>query len=204
MVPRFRRFCQNALPGKGGVAVHQDGQDLGLADRAKRSLLGARAAHRDRVYGFQVAGIRYQVNATDLSVAPGLDIAGCADVVLHVATAQDAARIDIFELGKDVARDDLPKVLTITFRRPRWLMASTAFSAPKPAAGFSISSRNGISAVITFQREALGAEVAGLDDLLEDVGPDETFQNMLLVRYRRRLLPCAPGSIPVWLRRGCA
>ena len=35
-----------------------------------------------------------------------------------------------------------------------------------------------------FEREALGAEIAGLDYLLKEVGLGETFQNLLLIRYR--------------------
>ena len=51
-----------------------------------------------------------------------------------------------------------------------------------------------------FQGEALGAEIPGLDDLLEEVRLGETFQNLTLVRQGRRLFhalldPLAFGGV---------
>ena len=59
-------FCPDALAGKGRVAMDEHGQDFGLAGFSQAHLLGAGPAHGDRIHGFQVTGIRYQVQ-TDLS-----------------------------------------------------------------------------------------------------------------------------------------
>ncbi len=51
-----------------------------------------------------------------------------------------------------------------------------------------------------FQRETLGAEIARLNHLLEEIGLDQAFENLALVRRRRRLLhalldPFPPGCV---------
>ena len=77
------------------------GTTLQLAVAADARLLGAGAAHGDRVHSFQVAGIGNQMNA-HLTAVGGGEKPGRADVVLHVAAAEHAAGIDIFEAGEDL------------------------------------------------------------------------------------------------------
>ena len=83
--------------------MHQDRQHLALAVASEASLLGACASQGDRIDGFEVAGIRDQVNPHLPSTGAGVH-ARRADVILHVAAAQHAARIDIFEAGEDLGR----------------------------------------------------------------------------------------------------
>ena len=84
-------FPDDALAGKGGVAVDQHRQDLlvlGIAvfvaaDVVAEGLLGADLAQHHRVHRFQVAGVGYQAHVhldpVELAVGAG------AQVVFHVA-----------------------------------------------------------------------------------------------------------------------
>ena len=94
-------FGPDALTGEGGVSVNGDGEDAVDAVGAPASLLGAGAAHGDRIDGLEMAGVRDEVQGNPLVVA-GVKDAGGSDVVFHVAAAKNAARVDVFELGEDV------------------------------------------------------------------------------------------------------
>src|SRR5208283_3156363 len=104
-VSEVERFRPNALAGEGGVAVHDDAPnlvenflraiDLRPVD-AVAGLLGAGTTHSHRIDGFQVAGIRDQVNVELLAVGSGVR-AGCANVIFHVTCAEDAARVNVFK-----------------------------------------------------------------------------------------------------------
>src|SRR5713101_1248541 len=73
----IERIRRDALPSESGVAMYQLWQILRLAAFTGAGLLGASASHRYRIYRFQVAGIRYQVNMNFLA-ASGDVLAGCA------------------------------------------------------------------------------------------------------------------------------
>ena len=81
---------------------------------------------------------------------------------------------------------------TITLRRPRWLMASTISRRParRPAEELV---EEGNQRGDAFEREALGAEIARLHDLLEDVGAHQQIENAR-GRPVRGPIPGAPGS----------
>ena len=111
-VGEIQRFGEDALAGKGGVAVHDDRPnfverfaraiDDGPVGSAAR-LLCAGATHGDGIDGFQMARVRDDVNVERFAVCR--DVAsGRADVIFHVAGAENAARIDIFESGDDFVR----------------------------------------------------------------------------------------------------
>jgi hypothetical protein len=63
----IQRLGPNALAGEGRIAVHGDFHHLLAPLRPAPLLLGARAAHGNRIDRFQVAGIRNQMHL-DLSV----------------------------------------------------------------------------------------------------------------------------------------
>ena len=71
-VGEIQRFRQNSLARKRGVAVHHDGNNfVGVEARRAAGIAGllcARAAHSDRIDGFQMAGIRNQVNVDFFAV----------------------------------------------------------------------------------------------------------------------------------------
>src|ERR1700688_1805030 len=86
----------NALAGEGGVPVHEDGQILFLSAHTGAVLFGASASHRDRINGFEVARVRGKMDMNLLSASRDV-FAGRAHVILHVAGAEYAARVDIFK-----------------------------------------------------------------------------------------------------------
>ena len=53
-------FGDNALTGKGGIAMQQDGQHLFAGLVAKLFLLGADLAQHNRIHRLQMAGVRGQ------------------------------------------------------------------------------------------------------------------------------------------------
>ena len=128
-----------------------------------------------------------------------MKLAGSADVVFHVAAAQDAARVGIFELGKDVGGRLTEGV--------RHHVQASAMAHPhdgllRAKVGGVVQNlvQKGNQDGDAFEREALGAEIARLDHLLEEVGLGQPFQNLALVRHRRRLLhalldPFPPGRV---------
>ena len=91
----------DALTGESGVSVDGDREDAVDAVGAPAGLLGAGAAHGDGIDGLEMAGVRDEVQGDPLVVA-GVKDAGGSDVVFHVAAAENAARVDVFELGEDV------------------------------------------------------------------------------------------------------
>ena len=169
----------NALTGECGVAVDQQRQKFFAAAFAGAVLLGAGASDGDGIDRFQMAGVRDQVNV-DLGAAARDVFAGCAQVILHVARAEDAARIDVFERGENffgsAARDVQDHV-----------QASAVTHAHNEIDGATLRGsvedfvNQGKQRGIAFEREAFRAEVALLQHLLEDVGADEQVENALLV-----------------------
>ena len=183
---------EDALAGEGGVAVDDDGQRpaacrvavaCGLGVDA--GLLGAGAAHGDGVDGFKVAGVRDQVER-DRScrsgemyspVAPMWYFTSPPPMVLRGSTSSNLVKISA------ALR---PMVLVMTLRRPRWLMAMTDVVTPLRGGDLEGAIEVGDEDGEAFEREALGAEVARLDDLLEDVGLDEAGEDARLVDRRAR------------------
>ena len=131
----------DALAGEGGVAVDDHGEDLAAgfeevflgAVAGEAFLVGAGAAHDDGVGGFEMAGVGGEVEV-DGFAGGGDEVAGCAHVVFDVAAAEGAAGVNVFELGEDIARRRGRSVLTMTLRRPRWLMAKMERLTPSSAA----------------------------------------------------------------------
>ena len=99
-VGKIQRFRKHALSGECTVAMNQQRQKLFTAGFSSTLLLGARAAHRNRIDGFKMAWVRDQVNV-DLCPAASYVFARRSHVVLDVTTTKNAARIDILEPRKN-------------------------------------------------------------------------------------------------------
>ena len=92
-VAHVERLGHDALPGEGGVAVHEDRQHrerLGVVDLV---LLGPDHALDHRVDRLEVAGVGGQLDV-DLVAGPALELADLAEVVLHVARALDGRGVE--------------------------------------------------------------------------------------------------------------
>ena len=93
-------FGEDALAGEGGVAVDEQREIFFASAFAGAVLLGAGAADGDGIDGFEVAGIRDQMDVNFVAAARDV-FAGRAHVIFHVAGAENAARVDVFEAGED-------------------------------------------------------------------------------------------------------
>ncbi len=114
-------------------------------------------------------------------LAGGGDVsAGGADVILHVACAQNAARVDVFKAGDDFVGSFAGGV-------DHDVEAAAMAHGHDGFAGavFADSVENGVEQRdqrgFAFERKTLGAEIAGLQDLLEEVGADQALQSSFLI-----------------------
>ncbi len=172
---------EDALSGECGVAVDEQREIFFASAFAGAVLLGAGAADGDGVDGFEVAGIRDQVNV-DFSAAARFVFAGRAHVILHVARAENAARVDVFESGKDFLGGPLGHVGDDVEAAA---VAHAHDELDRAALGGGVENfvderDEGGNA---FEREAFAAEIALLHDLLEDIGADEQVEDALLVFF---------------------
>jgi hypothetical protein len=173
----------DALASEGCVAVDDDGQDAIDSVSAVAILASAGAAHCHRVDGFEVAGVRDEMEGEARAIARG-EAPGGADVVLDVASAEDAAGVDVFEFGEDVdgglaeGVDHDAEATPMAHAHDGALRAEFGGAVEEPV-------EEGNECGHAFEGEALGAEIAGLDDLLEDVGAGEEVEDVILVYGRR-------------------
>ena len=169
----------DALAGKGRVAVNQQRQKFLRAAFAGAVLLGACTADGHRIDGLQVAGVRHQVNMNFRSAA-GHVLSGCAHVILHVAAAQHAARVHIFESGKDLFRR-APGHLHDDVQAAAVAHAHDQLGRAALSGGVQdfIHQRN--QGGHAFQRKALAAQVPLLQNLLEQVGADQLIEHTFLI-----------------------
>ena len=92
---------EDALSGECGVAVNEERKIFLAAAFAGAVLLGAGAADGDGIDGFEMAGVRDEMDVNFAAAARDV-FAGGAHVIFHVAGTENAARIDVFESGKDL------------------------------------------------------------------------------------------------------
>ena len=193
-IVEVERFRPNSLTCEGGVAMQSDRQHTLPALRANARLFGARAAHGHRIHGFQMTRIRDEMNFDAASGRRAI-FSGGADVILDVAASQHAARVNVFEVGKNLGRrtaDDVhhhvePPAMA---HRDNHLLGAGGCGRFHDA----IEQRNQRSD--SFERVALGSDKTRLQSLLEEFGAKEPLENALLVAVLRRAdAPCGQRSI---------
>ena len=81
--------------------MNEQGQKLVAAFCSRPILLSSRTAHGHRIHCLKMTGIRYQMNV-DFCTRASHVFAGCTHVILHIATAQNAAWIHIFKPCKNL------------------------------------------------------------------------------------------------------
>src|SRR5438270_10341006 len=91
----------DSLSGERGVTMNEQGQKLVAAFCSRPILLSSRTAHGHRIHCLKMTGIRYQMNVDFCTRASHVS-AGCTHVILHIATAQNAAWIHIFKPCKNL------------------------------------------------------------------------------------------------------
>ena len=170
---------QNSLPGKRGIAVHQQRQ-IGFASAfAGAILLRPRAPNRNRIDRFQMAGIRNQVNVNFRAAARDV-LPGRAHVIFHVARSQHAARIDILEAGKNFLRRT-PGHMRHYVEASAMAHAHHQFSRAALRARVQNFIHQRQQRGYAFQRKPFAAQITLLHHLLENVGADQQIENPLLV-----------------------
>jgi hypothetical protein len=173
---------RDALAREGGVAVERHRQDAFDAGGTPALLARARAPHDDAVDGLQVARVGRKV---DLNVAPRVRniSAGRADVILDVAAAQDAARIDVLDTGENVFDRQVDDALHHVQAAAVAHGDVEVLRAQSPRRVENrVEQRN--YARDAFHREALAANVFGVQELLEQLGLHQAFENPVRVRSR--------------------
>src|SRR2546427_4000213 len=192
-VREVKRFRPDALARESRVAVHDDGNDfvqrfLRTVDvrpaQAVARLLGAGPADRDRIDSFQMARIRNEMDA-DFLAAGGDVRARRADVVFHVARTQDAAWVNVFE-SSDYFMGHLARGV------------HHYVQAPAVAHGHDRGFRAMFARLLeyrveqrdqrgnAFEREALSAKVARLQNLFEKIGANQALKNFVLINFTGR------------------
>jgi hypothetical protein len=147
-------------------------------------LFGASAANSDGIDGFQMARIRNEMNV-NVSAAAGGVVAGCAEVILYVAAAENATRIDIFEADEEFLggtsgdSEENGKAAAMAH-------AEDELFGAELAGGFKDFIQQWDQRSVAFQGEAFVAEVPLLQNLLEHFGADEALADEFTVGGRSR------------------
>ncbi len=172
-------FGPDALAGEGGVAVDDHGHNLAAgfeevgfgAVFGETFLVGAGAAHDDGIGGLEVAGVGGEVEVNGFA-GGGDEVASGTGVVFDIAAAEGAAGVDVFELGEDIAGGAVDGVDHDVEAAAVAHGEDGAVDAEFGGGGEELV-EEGDEDGESFKGEALGAEVALLDDLLEEVGAEE-------------------------------
>jgi hypothetical protein len=202
-----QRLLDDALADEGRVAVDQDRHAAGVVVVLQAVLLGADPADRHRVDVLQVAGVEAEGQVHGVAVAAG-PVAVEALVVLDVAVAEVEVRLAVLELGEDLAR-------ALAHDVGQDVQAAAVGHAQDDvldALAAGVLDRLGEQrdqALGALEREALGAGVLLLDELLEQDGVGQAGQDVDLVvraaaRCGSRSPPCAGRASAGTRCRRCA
>ena len=109
----------------------------------------------------------------DLYLSPGasLVLAGCAHVIFHIATAQNAARVDVLKPGKDFF-GGTPRDMHDHVQPSAVAHAHHQIHRATLAGGVENLIHQRDESGHAFERKALVAEIALLQNLLEQVRSD--------------------------------
>jgi len=134
-------------------------------------LLRAHPAYGDRIDSFEMAWIRNKMDANFFASAR--DVGACrAYVIFHVASAENAAGIDVFKTSDHFMR-------CLARRMDHYVQAATVthghdgFERAVPARSVQDGIKQRNQRGNAFEREALGAQITRLQDLLEEIGANQ-------------------------------
>jgi hypothetical protein len=126
-----------------------------------------------------MTGVRGEVERDGFAGGRGV-VAGRAYMVLDVAAAEDAARVDVFEFGEDLcgrAADGVGH--DVEAAAVRHGEERTGYSGSGGSGEDLIEKRDEDGEA--FKRKSFGAEITLLDHLLEEIGADELGEDMVLI-----------------------
>src|ERR1700751_1109706 len=181
-----QRFRKNSLSGESGIAMHDNrphfvgvkaGGTAGVSGE-----FGADTADGDGINCFKVAGIGDQMDA-NLFPVRGDVVAGCADVILHVAGAKNATRVHVFKSCDDFVRR-FARGVDHDIEAAAVAHGHNGFSG----AVFSGCVENGVEErnerCDAFERKTFGAEIARLENLFKQVGANQARENYVAIGFR--------------------
>ena len=164
-----QRLGHHALSGEGRVAVDQHGDDALARGIAQAILLGAHDAFHHRIDGLQVARVGRDGDH-DLAAARGLAHARGAQVILDVARALRAARVDIaLELAEDLLHI-LAHGVGEDVEAPAVGHADHQFVDVAESRALQDFFQDGERGFAAFQRESLLPHEARVQEVLEFLG----------------------------------
>ena len=171
-------LLDDALAGKRSVAMNQYQQSLLAAALVIAVLLGAHAAHRNRVDELEMAGIEAQ-RQMDFVALGGDPVAAVAEMILHIAAAVMALAVRVVEFSeyllRALAQNVDEHVQAAPVRHAEDDLIDALIAGPLDG---QIEQRN--EAFAAFQRKTLGADVFLLQELFENHGVGQPRQNAQL------------------------
>jgi len=173
-----KAFRHHALPGKGRIAMQQNGQNLGALGIVRLILLGADLAQHHRVYRFEMAGVGGQRQMDGVAVE--LAVVAGTEVVFHIARSVDILGFGtatpklVEQRAVRLAHDIGQHVEPPAMRHPD----DDVLHAKLPAALDDLLHRRD-EAFATVKAKALGAHVFDMEVFLEPLGLDQLVQNRL-------------------------
>ncbi len=172
-----QRLHHEALPHERGVAVHQQRQHERAARVGQVVLLARDDALRDRVDRLEVARVEQQ-RKVDVGARGRAVVARVAEVVLHVAVALDVVGEEVpLELGQDhlvgLAEDVGEHVEAAAVRHAHHDLARA-----QPSAFLDDLVQQRHEGLAALEREALGAHVLLVQELLEHVRAQELLEDL--------------------------
>ena len=176
---QVERLGHHALAGERGVAVQQQRQHrerLGVVDAV---LLGPHHALDDRIDGLEVRWVGGQLDG-DLVAQAGDELAGLAEVVLHVARALGGVGVDVAlelleQLAVGLADDVGQHVEPAAVRHAEHRGVEVVGGGPLED---GVDQRDGRLGAL--DAEALLAEVLRAEELLEGLGRVEPVEDVAL------------------------
>ena len=191
------RLRDDSLTNESRVAVDQQWQDVGAVGVSATVLFGAYAPFDNGIDELEVRRVERQGDV-DLFAARSFAVERVAQVVLHVAAADVGFRVVVLEPGEDLAHVGLHDVdhhvEPATVRHP-----DDDLIDPQQRSSLDQHVQGGNHAFATFEREAFGPNVLGVEELFENLGIGElgedadllvvTQSDVVAARLHARLQP---------------
>ena len=172
-----QRFHDHALPGKGGVAMHQHGQN-GVAFLVAAAIhAGAHRAFHHRVDDFQVRGVESQ---GQVNGAAGRGYVGAETLVVFHIAGRQVFRRGVVKLGKQHGRhlaqcvDQQIQAAAVRHADDHFLHAVLAGLLDQLVHGND-------EALAAFQRKAFLAYIFGVQKALQALGGGQALQHALFL-----------------------
>jgi hypothetical protein len=169
------RLRHDPLPREGGVAVQEQGQDVGVLAVPDRVLPGPGHSLDHGVHGLEVARVRGEVHRDPLPRVRDVGPRG-PEVVLHVARALVGGRVALLELGEDLGERLADGVGEDVQAAPVG-HAHHDLAHPDDGGVGEEAVEEGDERLPALEGEALVADVAGVEEPLEALGGDELLED---------------------------